>query len=224
LNIAEVVKEAERQQTLKLSIVKQMEAKQLALTKYSELVEKLELARITLTEFAKVTQEDIKNHIEDLVTLALQAVFDREWQFKLIFERKRNDFEVRPVIIENGEEFDPKDELGGGAIDIISYSLRIILFTLGFESDSNVEKVMWLDEPMKFVGTGDLMHRAGSMIRDISQTLGIQTIMITHDEELAEISDRAWEITHRDGKSIVTQTVGVKNRSSNKKKKVRVKA
>lgn len=166
---------------------------------------KLSLARTALTEFAQQSQEEIKTSIEDLVTLALRSVFDREWSFKLYFERKRNDFTIRPVIVENGEEFDPKDELGGGAIDIISYALRVILFSLSDDAN-DYERVMILDEPMKFVGTGDTLSRAGSMIKEIAERLEIQTIMVTHDEELAEISDVAYEVTHNGTKSEINRT------------------
>lgn len=165
-------------------------------------------ARWILSEVAKETQKSFQTKVETLVTSAIRAVFEeRPFQFKLIFEQKRNKFECRPVVMEGDNEYEPKDELGGGIIDIISFAFRVVLWHLENPRSRNL---FVLDEPMKFVGKGDLLMRAGRMIKEISHRLGFQIIMVTHEPELAEIADKAWSVEHDGVKSNLRLIVGNK--------------
>lgn len=168
-----------------------------ALIKSIELHEK---ARQVINEAAKNTQQFFKAQVETLVTTAIRTVFDRPFEFKLIFEEKRNKIEARPVIKEGENEYDPKDEMGGGIIDIISFALRVVLWSL---QTNRTRNVFILDEPFKW--TGALMVKAGMMLKELSDKLGIQVIMITHDDELMDISDKTWIVRHNGEKSIVKE-------------------
>ena len=171
-------------------------------------VEKYTKARWILAEIAKETQKNFQVKVESLVTSAIRAVFEeRPFQFKLIFEQKRNKFECKPIVVEGENEYEPKDELGGGIIDLISFAFRVVLWHLENPKSRNV---FVLDEPMKFVGKGDLLMRAGRMIKEISHRLGFQIIMVTHEPELAEIADKAWSVEHDGTKSNLRLIVGNK--------------
>jgi DNA repair exonuclease SbcCD ATPase subunit len=50
-----------------------------------------------------------------------------------------------------------------------------------------------LDEPFKNLSK-DLQSKAGEILKLLSQKLGIQIIMITHEQELMEIADKTFEI------------------------------
>ena len=196
-------KKAER--ALLISQRKEMIAKVETLKADSERYTK---ARWILAEIAKETQKNFQVKVESLVTSAIRAVFEeRPFQFKLIFEQKRNKFECKPVIVEGDYEYEPKDELGGGIIDLISFAFRVVLWHLENPKSRNV---FVLDEPMKFVGKGDLLMRAGRMIKEISHRLGFQIIMVTHEPELAEIADKAWSVEHDGVKSHLRLIVGNK--------------
>lgn len=157
-------------------------------------------ARWVLTEVATLTQKRFKEKVETLVTMAIKSVFDRPFQFFLEFERKRNKMECRPEIKElvNGKyrTFDPTEDMGGGIIDIISFALRIVLWNLEKPRSRNV---IVLDEPMK--NLGKMVSLAGQVLREISHKLDFQLIIITHEDELIEIADRAYHITHDGNKS-----------------------
>jgi DNA repair exonuclease SbcCD ATPase subunit len=150
-------------------------------------------ARWVLTEVAKQIQSKFSDQVENLVTSAIQSVFDRPFKFKLDFKERRNQFECEPKVIEGETELIPKDDMGGGVLDVISFAFRIVLWY--FEKPRS-RAVFVLDEPMKFVGKGDLLMKAGQMIKQVSNRLGIQIIMVTHEPELTEIADRAWQVTH----------------------------
>lgn len=178
----------------------QLEDKEKELTSLKEKSNNLIKARWVLTKVAEQTQLRFKEKVESLVTMAIQSVFDRNFNFVLLFEQKRNKFECRPVVMENEVEYTPKDDMGGGIIDVISFALRVVLWSLQKPKTRNF---LVLDEPMKYVGKGELLERAGMMLREISHRLGIQLVLVTHEPQLAEIADTAYSVTHRSGKSFV---------------------
>jgi len=167
--------------------------------------ENLVKARWILTEVAKETQIRFKEKVESLTTMAIQSVFDRPFRFVLEFERKRNKLECRPIVMEGDVEYVPKDDMGGGIIDVISFALRVVLWSLQKPRSRNT---LILDEPMKYVGKGDLLDRAGQMLREVSHSLGIQLILVTHEPQLADIADMAYMVEHVKGRSVVKMIKG----------------
>jgi len=171
-------------------LIKENEKKILDITK----------ARWVITEVAEKTQSFFVEQTESLVTSAIKAVFDRPFRFKMNLQRKRNRIECSFLIKENDAEYVPKDEMGGGIIDVLSFALRVVFWSL---SHPRTRPIFVLDEPMKYVGKGELLDRAGKMIKEISNKLGIQMVVVTHEPQLAEIADRAWQIEHDGEKSRV---------------------
>jgi hypothetical protein len=161
-------------------------------------------ARWVLTEVATATQRRFKEKVETLVTMAIRSVFDRPFQFLLEFERKRNKMECRPEIKElvDGKfrTFDPSEDMGGGIVDIISFALRIVLLSISVPHSRNT---IILDEPMK--NLGKLITLGGQVIKEISHKLGIQIILVTHDDSLMEIGDKSFFVTHDGNKSSVRE-------------------
>jgi len=158
-------------------------------------------ARSVLTTVAMKTRENFKSRVEGLVTMAIRSVFDRPFRFVLKFEESRNKAVAVPVVMEGENEYIPKDDLGGGIIDLISFAFRVVLWTM---TNPRSRSVFILDEPMKWVGKGELLEKAGQMLRRISHKLNVQLIIVTHEPELAEIADRSFLVTHKNGLSTVT--------------------
>ena len=161
-------------------------------------------ARWVLSEVQKLTQEKCKTRVESLVTMAIKSVFDRPFGFELIFERKRDKMECRPVVYEivdgvKQEYDDPENDMGGGILDVISFALRVVLWSM---EKPRTRNVMILDEPGK--NLGDLVPLFGNILRQISHELKIQLIVITHDPALMEIGDRSYHIEHDERESHVT--------------------
>jgi DNA repair exonuclease SbcCD ATPase subunit len=164
-------------------------------------------ARWTLVEVSNQTQKRFKEKVETLVTMAIRSVFDRPFQFLLEFERKRNKMECRPEIKElvdgKSRTFDPSEDMGGGIVDIISFALRVVLWSL---ENPRSRSVIVLDEPMK--NLGKLVSLAGQVLKEISHRLNFQLIIITHEDSLIEIADRAYYVKHDGNKSVVTLAKG----------------
>jgi len=159
-------------------------------------------AKWVLVEVSKKTQENLKKNIEKLVNLCLNEVFpDRNFNFKAEFQIKRNKMECEFLVEVDGHEYSPKDDMGGSILDIISFALRIILWSLENPKSRNV---IIMDEPFRF--SGRLITKAVTMVKELSEKLGIQFIINTHSDELIDIADRSWQVLNVKGQSIVEQT------------------
>jgi len=159
-------------------------------------------ANYIITEVAKNTQEKFKERVEKLVTLAIQSVFEDNYEFVLKFDRKRNQTECQLIVMENGIEFVPKDDMGVGIIDIISFALRIVLWSM---QSPKSRAFFVLDEPMEHVGSGaeEEIIRAAKMMKKSSHKLKFQLVIATHEPQLVEIVDRAYKFRRVDSKSTV---------------------
>jgi DNA repair exonuclease SbcCD ATPase subunit len=150
-------------------------------------------------EVAKQTQEQIKFQLEDIVNLALNAVYSDKYKFSVLIEAKRGGTEARLVLFnENGDELDPMSSTGGGVCDILSFALRIALLII-----SKNERVLIMDEPFKFISK-DVKEPAIEIIKRISTDLNVQIICITHDEELIQCSDKVFRVAQKGGISGVS--------------------
>jgi len=149
-------------------------------------------ARVVLTTVLELTQNEFKQHVESLVTMMISTIFDKDYKFVLEFEERNNQLECKPVIYEGKDIYsanDKDDDLGGSVLDIISFSLRIVLWGL---EESKSRNIFVLDEPMKWLGNGDELDRAGKLLRELSHELGIQLLIVTHEPQFIEMADRAF--------------------------------
>ena len=199
MNLQEVGFQITRQKALKEAAEDELDRRQRALDYAKEQIESNEKARWIVTEVAKQTQEEFTNQIEGLVTSAIRAVFEeRDFVFKLELERKRNKLECRMLVLENGEELDPKDDMGGGIVDIIAFALRVVLWH--FENP-RTRNMIYLDEPFRF--TGALQVKAGAMMKELSKKLCIQFIFNTHDDALIDVANKGFGVEYAGGRSKV---------------------
>lgn len=173
-----------------------------------------EKLRWVFMEVSRTTQDEIKARIEHLITLAIRSVFEREFTFKLVLQNKNNRVYAIPTIIDGEHEFtDIKEDLGGGMIDIISLAFKIVLWSLESPKKRNIFIV---DEPFRF--TGKLVKKAGYMLKYLSKELNFQVIMVSHDDELIDICDRVYGVTHNGKHSVVELLKGEKRRKIKRRK------
>lgn len=159
-----------------------------------ELIEKrdnLEKAQIFLQKVATDTQNQLRVHIQSLMQMCLDMFWQGEIDFDLEFESKRGKSECRLVFLVDGEEVNPMDADGGGLVDIAAFGLRICAWTLGTTRNTIV-----LDEPMKNL-SAEHRGQASQLLKEISEKLGIQFILVTHEPEIAEVADRAFRVERK---------------------------
>lgn len=182
-------------------LTRQLSAKQDEIKDSITLQDNLAEARFIISEASRLTQQQFKDFVESLVTLAIQSVFpDKDYRFLVDFDLKSNRSQINLLVQEEDKEpYIPEEDQGGGLLDIISFSLRIVMWSLERPKSRNV---LIFDEPFKY--TGNLTELAANMMKEISHKMKLQIIMVTHDERLSEIADRSWKVTRvKTGPSLV---------------------
>jgi len=192
LDIYEIQEEYKKQIIEKNIFEKDLKHKKRSFTFTNIKINNLEEVHSVWIKLADKIQMNARSHIEAVVTMAIQSVFQKPYKFKLVFEEKRNNITCTPLVIEDGYEYSPKDQMGGGMIDIIGFALRITLWSMRVPRSRNI---FMLDEPFRFCG--DLTLKAAVMLKKLSEKLKFQVLLVTHNTELKEVCDRVWVINNR---------------------------
>lgn len=159
-----------------------------------------EQAREIIREVGLKTQSQLSFHISDITSLALSAVFEDPYELKVNFVQRRNKTECDLLFVRNEQEMDPLDSSGVGAVDVASFALRIASWTM---LKPRTRSTIILDEPFRFLSEG-YQEKASAMLKELSQRLGIQFIIITHEEILTTAADKIFQVKKRNRKSIVS--------------------
>lgn len=146
---------------------------------------------------AQACQLKLEERISSVVTSALHSVFPEPYDLKLVFELKRNSMEASIKLCRDGLEIDPMTEAGGGVVDVASFALRVSMWSMQRPRSRNT---LILDEPFKFVSK-DLQPRVSQMLKEISERLHLQMIIVTHEKSLEECADKILNVTIKDGRS-----------------------
>lgn len=161
-----------------------------------------EKALTIVKEVGRKTQEKLQFHISDITSLALDAVMPED-PYKLTMEfvdrRDKNECDLR--FERQGNLMKPLDSSGVGAIDVASFALRIAAWSIQFPKS---RPVIILDEPFKFLDKSK-HGRASEMIKELSLKLGLQFIIVTHEEGLTENADRIFKVSNTKRTSKVEQ-------------------
>jgi len=194
----------EQQKGQKQQIEKSLTQLQTDLVESKRSLRKHEQAREIIREVGLKTQEQLQFHISDITSLALEAVFDEPYELQVEFVQRRNKTECDLYFVRDNEKVDPLSASGGGAVDVAAFALRIASWSMNRPRTRNI---MILDEPFKHL-KGEVENRKVlEMIKEISQKLKVQIIMIS-DERISrdatiEATDRLFEVSINKGKSKV---------------------
>jgi DNA repair exonuclease SbcCD ATPase subunit len=177
-------------------------------------IEKLDEIVVDLDKCAKVFQylieskkEEVKRKIESLVTQGLQTIFERDdYRFTINMEVKRNVMTATPIVFSKfqGEDFgvDPMDGRGGGLCDVISFLLQIIVL-LAFSS--KFERILICDETFKHVSR-QFLPNVAEFLTYLNEKTGIQMILVTHQNELADVAEKHFEVRlNSNGETIIKE-------------------
>ncbi len=147
-------------------------------------------ARTLIQKAAKMTQEKLEIHFGNIVSKALESVFDDPYEFIPEFVERRGKTECDLLFKRNGNKINPKLASGGGAVDIASFALRMAYIKM-----ETTAPLLILDEPFKML-SDDLMPYAAKMLQFMSDDpdMNFQIIMNTHSDKLANCADKSFRI------------------------------
>lgn len=154
-----------------------------------------EQAREVIREVGLKTQQQLQYHISDITSLALEAVFDNPYELVVEFVQRRNKTECDLFFVRNGNRMNPIDSSGVGAIDVAAFALRVASWSMQYPKSRNV---LILDEPFKHLKGKKPNQRVLEMIKQISEKLNFQIIMISDEriprEDIIEAADKVFEM------------------------------
>ena len=159
-----------------------------------------EEAREVMRQVALETQAKLQYHIGDVTSMAMEAVFDDPYMVQVEFVQRRNKTECDIHFVKEGEQMDPMSSSGGGPVNVASFALRVASWSM---DETRTRNTIILDEPFKNVSV-DLQERASLVVKEISQKLGVQFIIITHQPTLAAHADKVFETNIKRGVTTVS--------------------
>ncbi|MCG8514529.1 MAG: ATP-binding protein [Halanaerobiales bacterium] len=154
-----------------------------------------ELVKVLFAETSEFAREQLKKKIENTVTAALQSIIDdSDLKFKVEIDRKANQPVAEWKIISRyGDEYvaeSPENARGGGISDIVSIALRLASLELARPQN---EGILTADEPGKHV-SAEYAPNLAAFLKEYSEKTRRQSIMITHNRDLAESANKRYEV------------------------------
>ena len=163
---------------------KELAAKQSEIAQLEENLSDHLKVREAYQQAALATQTYLESHISSIVTSALQSVFyEKNLEFKVEFDKKRNSTECNLTLLEDGEEYEILDDKGFGVADIASFALHVAYILL-----DSVDNVLIIDEPFRNLDKERTPY-ASRMLSELSKELDMQFIISTHVQSLIEHAD-----------------------------------
>lgn len=153
---------------------------------------------------ATVSRDTARKHFEQIVTNALQFITqskDYEFIIQELTGRQKASYEFYIRSTVNGVECiqKPEDANGGGFVDIISTAAKYAYLEI-FNDPKIMSGTLLYDEPAKMVSE-QMSGKFAEYVKFLGTQYGRQTIMITHNEHLANIADRTFNV-HKDNNGI----------------------
>jgi len=178
----------------------QLDLKQQQRQKFNVEIDELKAVGLLLEKCNITARKVIKDEVESLVSNALQSVFeDPTITFNIEFTSRRNqieaDFSLSFIKDEKRVKGNIKDTYGGGVVDVVSMSLRLILMEL-----LKIDGPILLDEPGRMISR-EYVENFGKFLYSICKKFDRQIILITHNTELAEYANKKITVGIKDGKT-----------------------
>jgi len=163
------------------------------------LVTNHEKARTILRLVGEQTQKQLEFHISDITTLALESVFPDPYTLEVEFIERRGKTECDLYFSRDGERVSPLEASGGGAVDVAAFALRVASWSM---VQPRYQNTIILDEPLRFLSE-EYQEQASKMIKEVSDKLKIQFIIVTHEPVLAAWADKEFQNTIKDKVSYI---------------------
>ena len=134
-------------------------------------------ARDIVQHAAQTVQENVHKQISVVVTKCLAAVFGANaYEFRIVFERKRNRTEARLVFTRDGNEYDPVDSTGGGCVSVAAFALRLACL---LAKRPQPRKFICLDEAFAMVSR-QYVPAVRTMLEVVCAEMGVQIVQVSH--------------------------------------------
>lgn len=146
---------------------------------------------VVFQELAGHIQTDFLAALEGLVSSGLRSVFGSDLSFRLIPSVKNKAMSIE-FLLADGQSAEGQqilDARGGGVAALCGVLLRAIVLRLLPDR----RQVLVLDEATAHLSEAYLPASA-ALFRSLADDLGLQLVLVTHQEEYAEAADVVWRL------------------------------
>ena len=179
-----------------LSLKRQISAQELNRSKIQKRnktsrLKRVEEAKEVLRHVAMQTQSQLQVQVSSIATLALEAIFEEQaYELLVEFVRRRDKTEADLWFVNGEERVEPMNGTGGGAVDVAAFALRVAFHQM---RRGEVMNTIILDEPFRFLDT-TRQEAASRMLKELSEKLGVQFIIVTHEKALEWAADKVFAV------------------------------
>lgn len=165
-------------------------------------------AKIIINLIAQKTQKKLEYRLCELVTLAMNSIFEDPYELKVDFVPRRGKTECDISFSKNQKPYNPFSS-GGGTVNVACFALIIAVFSL---SRPKTRNFLLLDEPFARLKGEEPNKRAIQVVKEISDEVGVQIIMVSDErspmEEIKRGADKVFRVYKKGDRSIVDISKG----------------
>ena len=92
---------------------------------------------------------------------------------------------------------------GGSVVNVLSLLLRVFLVT---SMRPPMRRLLVLDEPFAFIDEYEMPQTVGRLLKELSERLDLQFLIVSHEPALAESADVAYEVRRQGTTATVRRT------------------
>ncbi len=177
-----------------------------SITDNKKALKRHEKAREVIRQVGFKTQQQLSYNINEITSMALNAVLKYPYDLELEFVERRNKTECDMYFVRDEIRIDPFSG-GGGAVDVAAFALRVASWSMQTPRTRNV---LVLDEPFKHLKGEEANRKMLAMVQKISKELGLQIIMVSDErvsrEATMEATDALFEVSIKKGITKVIKT------------------
>jgi DNA repair exonuclease SbcCD ATPase subunit len=156
--------------------------------------EVLEKTSILLNSVGEQRQESARRQVEELVTRALQTIFDQNLSFHMVQSVKANraevDFVIRSTYGGDVVETEVMAARGGGMAAVVGFVLRLVVLLL----TPGARRFLALDESFAHV-SASYEPRVAEFLREVADKAGVQLLLVTHSNAFGDLADARYRLS-----------------------------
>lgn len=168
-------------------------------------IETWEQVQILLSKVSEFARQQMISRIEATVSAALLAVFGEGYTFRINMRQLGNQPAAEWQVVSQYGDVEvaasPEDARGGGITDVVSLALRLAILEI---LAPRPEGPVIFDEPAKMV-SAEYAGNLAYFLKQYAAKTGRQVILVTHNPQLAEVADKSYLVTQKDGVSEVRE-------------------
>lgn len=185
-------------------LTEQLTEKQTRLNEICTDVDIWHQVQLLLTKTSDYAREQLKERIESVVSAALQAIVtDQDLRFRVVIDTRAGQPTAEWEIVTDydGDTLagPVEDGSGGGIADIVSTALRLALLELARPKPGGP---IIQDEPGKMISR-DYSPNMAAFLKDYAKSTGRQILLVTHNDDLADVADRSYRFSKNTDESEV---------------------